>query len=298
MSNYARELARLCYPRNVNRDLVAAVPVEESSASFSLAPTIDNGVLETQVGTLEVTPYAVYIRTLSYANSVCRVVARTAMVHPHAGRIAEGHNLGTAILVGPDVVITCSHVVPNVEVASKVRLEFRYFKNPRGVIDLDEYELASDETGPTILADEELDFVLLRIDGSRVPDPMQYVSYPLANSLRDENTLYGFQPTLLLMHYPGESQLSLSHYARLLQLEASTAEFRHDGDTAPGSSGAPIFSQYGFLIGIHRKRGPLDPADPTGRRSLYNVAMRIDRILSFIQSEGSADLTAALSLAP
>ncbi|MBL8944936.1 MAG: trypsin-like peptidase domain-containing protein [Myxococcales bacterium] len=196
---------------------------------------------------------------------------------------------GTGYLVGPDLVLTCYHVVEKHlggEVpASDVQVRFDYREAPDGsppASTLPWHDIDAGWTIPSSAYDEaditlvgeppkdKLDYALLRLarrlgetpapgesqprgwlDLSRDP-PMPIVDAPIiiAQYPRDANAPAPAQrPMQLTFATPG-----------FVGLCADGTRMKYVPSTEPGSSGAPVFGPTGLVIALHHNRGQINPA--------------------------------------
>ena len=219
---------------------------------------------------------------------------------------------GTGFLVGPDLVLTCKHVlnkfVPQDVIGSNgdsIELYFDFFYGdpvdrlspdlPEATkVGLDKsWHLAScNDTDPDGLVgvltandtqriSRSLDFVLLRLDARIGLQPVErgggrrrgWVLPPPNN-----NVPQNLQPQdwiIIPQHPNGNSQRI--DLGRFMQMDQTLTRIRYNTNTAEGTSGAPCFDQQFRLVGIHNAYvGKVKPP-------LANQAIRFDRIAAAVQ---------------
>ena len=101
------------------------------------------------------------------------------------------------------------------------------------------------------LPDADLDFVLLRLVPINMKDTASGVTLRRTDIIRDQG--------VVMIHHPlGEAKrISLDHCSvrdpkKEGWRKVGDGEFTHTCDTEEGSSGAPVFSKDGILVGLHR----------------------------------------------
>jgi endonuclease G, mitochondrial len=185
----------------------------------------------------------------------------------------ELHNsMATAFLIGPDLAMTCYHVLKELIDGSHyenpvtgertaltpegVALRFGYILAADGVTLYrgDVYRLAADwlvDSSPT----EELDYVLLRTNGTPGTDEIEDNVGRRARDWLHPPEAYEFQrqaPLYVLQHANGRP-LQIS-YGTGAQMKDQGTRFEFQTLTAPGASGAPCFSAGWQLVGMYESK--------------------------------------------
>lgn len=206
---------------------------------------------------------------------------------------------GTGFLVGPDVVLTNYHIVESVIpsgqyktaakgqsfLASQVVLRFDYKRNKDGnsINPGTEYKLAPVDwliyASPSSLVDklsdpggqtpheEELDFVLLRVDDSPGHHVVGRRARPGANdgdaigrgwiALPKDMPDITTDTTVLIMQHPSGQSLKLAIGSdAIIGLNQNSTRLRYRVSTSPGSSGSPVFNINWDLIALHNSGDP------------------------------------------
>jgi V8-like Glu-specific endopeptidase len=209
---------------------------------------------------------------------LARLSARARMVCSIA---ASHHTLrGTGFLIGPDLVLTCFHVIRDA------------FKSPALAGDLEitfDREARADstghDTGVTYQLVENgwlgshseeagLDFAVLMIEGRPGDDRRGgavrgWINLGDADAGKDNDFVAS-------IHHPDDARLlvSFGSIAAAATDEAET-HLNHTARSFPGSSGSPILSFFGKLVGMHvglPQGGP--PNDPVSRLALRASALQ------------------------
>lgn len=211
-------------------------------------------------------------------------------------------SVGTAFLVGPDIVLTCHHVVANLvlesDVTEKLRFRFDFKRSTDGIKLIDGHVVkpsrdwlilhapaASAEIDPHFFqcepADGELDFALIELERPIGNEP---VGTPNTNipgrsrgwiHLRDDTALAPFAPkdiTFILQHPDGDAlQMAAGSVIEILPCRV-----RYDANTLPGSSGSPCFNASLDLVAMHHNGGTM-----VAKSASYNQGVPTHLIAAF-----------------
>jgi hypothetical protein len=193
-------------------------------------------------------------------------VKRAAELSAAVGRVSVGGSLfGTGFLITPKILLTCQHVLPDVQQASQSTFELDYQRDEDGTF----RRVTSIKLRPEafFVADRALDFVAVGLEvelRDRHPIPLT----------DDGNTTPGEQ--LSLFHHAQAGPLLLS-LRRGLVLTVSDDFLHHNVDTLPGSAGAPLLDQSLRLVGLHHSSVPAREGARTA-----NEAVRTTSILAML----------------
>ncbi|QFP77151.1 endonuclease [Deinococcus sp. AJ005] len=226
---------------------------------------------------------------LDLARSASRAVGRVVL------KDARGRTVGfgTGWLCSPHTILTNHHVLENAATAKLAVIEFNYELLPGG-------ELATPVTLPLdpdtlFLTSEGLDYSLVAVRG----DTVAYGWLPMIASA--DKTVLG-EALSIVQHPGGETKQIALRENRLIDLLPDYLHY--ETDTAPGSSGSPVFNDAWEVVALHhsgvprtddqgrtlRRDGqPLQPGDPDSAIDwIANEGVRVSRILNDLRTRADA----------
>jgi effector-associated domain 1 (EAD1)-containing protein/trypsin-like peptidase len=157
----------------------------------------------------------------------------------------EWKGVGTAFLVGPDVLLTNKHVAN--EMVGGARVQFDYVLDAAGAGRV--CALAQD----WLVADSpinELDFALVRLAESAGSDPLEGASGRSRGWLQPKPHTFTLQEPLLILQHPSAEHLKLG-VGSVKQLQAAPQRIHYTTNTLGGSSGSPCFTLGWELVALH-----------------------------------------------
>ncbi|MDL2345393.1 endonuclease [Deinococcus sp. MIMF12] len=228
---------------------------------------------------------------LDLARAASRAVGRVVL-RDSRGR-TRGY--GTGWLCGPGALLTNNHVLEDAASARTAVVEFDYEQRPDGTL-RDRVTLDLDPD-TLFVTSEGLDYSLVAVGG----DTSAFGWLPLFGSVG--KVLVG-EALSIIQHPSGEPKQVALRENRLVDL---LPDFLHyETDTAPGSSGSPVFNDAWEVVALHHsgvprkdaggrtlRRGgqPVQPGDPdTLIDWVANEGVRISRIVEDLRAraEGAA----------
>jgi len=270
------------------------LPPEDGEKGFVAAP-VDPNVLERILGLNDL----ISVRFLEQGWIASRAVGR---IH-----ISDGLGFGTGFMISPRLLLTNNHVLEDKNIAARSFVEFDYQLGIGSHRPLSqEFDLVPEEF---FLTDKGLDFTLVAVQPVNQKD-VEVTTYGWLPLSGDENKVIAGEMLNIIQHPGGErKQLAL----RENRLEDILEEYLHyRTDTAPGSSGAPVFNDQWEVVALHHAGVPKrdeegnlltldnhiwdDSMPITELAWKANEGVRISRIINFIRnaelSEGEAALWA------
>ena len=181
---------------------------------------------------------------LTCARAVCLVEA------------PEGTPIGTGFLVGPDLVLTNQHVLPNQKMLESVVMRFDYVRqtsSPASEGKVFAVQPGFYESSP----DDQLDYALVRL------------AAPPLNSLAKEGKHRGYlmlsaravvdRERVNIIQHPGGRPMQVVLTQNYV-VNIDDDRVQYVADTMDGSSGSPVFDRNWRVVAIHHSGKPY-PAD-------------------------------------
>jgi hypothetical protein len=220
-------------------------------------------VVNRAAGFQEVVPFATTL--LALADRVCRI----EVVGP------AGTSYGSGFLVGADIVLTNHHVVADVidgpAVPSAIRFRFDFRIRADKTVDhgteygpADRWLLAMSPHSPADLADDptddpapdELDYALIRLDGSPGADPVSGRDIRGWMDLAAEPPRLTERVPLLILQHPSGAPIKLAQDSDgVLSVNSNQTRVTYGVNTLYGSSGSPCFTWDLRLAALHHAGG-------------------------------------------
>jgi hypothetical protein len=167
------------------------------------------------------------------------------------GRVEhQGHKIGTAFLIAPDLVLTNAHVMRDIPVLEQGGVRFNV-----GLQTEAQWRYFAEQILHSAI--EELDFALVRLKAPPISAP----SVTLSNE-----AAYPAQPANILQHPGGAGGLMQVALRYNAIVHVDPTRLYYVTDTENGSSGSPVFNDDWQVIALHRA-GIVDDA----RRPVKNA---------------------------
>lgn len=174
------------------------------------------------------------------ARTVGRVHVRSAPSRPSG--------FGTGFLVAPDLVLTNNHVLADAGLAAASLIEFDYEDGPDGA-PLDAFTVRFDPAR-LFLTDAALDFTLVAL-----ADPEGRLAERGWNPLIEaEGKIIVGESLTIVQHARGEPKQIALRRNRLLDVLED--HLHYETDTAPGSSGSPVYNDAWEVVALHHSGVP------------------------------------------
>ncbi len=228
------------------------------------------------------------------ADAVCRIVIQMR---------GGGAIYGTGFVVGPRLLLTNNHVLPNARMADQAEVEFGYQHDADGVLGIPtRYNLAPEEL---FFTDPEYDFTLVALaELSDTGVPLERFGWlpllPLSGKAVDGEAVS------IIQHPKGEAKQLAIHASEIIVLDPDQVAFDTDKfihystDTEPGSSGAPVLNDQWQVVAVHHKAVPhrddLNKPDVDKIRWVANEGVRVSAIYSRLERDRFEDEHARASL--
>ena len=223
--------------------------------------------------------------------------------------------VGTGFLVGPDLVLTCHHVVKDVIDGTYapadviVRFDYRRSADGKMVNFGTEFHLAANwvvdsappssvekfvDPGTQLPAEGELDYALLRVAGDPGRTPIRpdkaEVSFPPPpargwEAMPSQPAGLKVDSPLFIMQHPSgwPLKLAVDPLRSVLSVNANRTRVRYRTNTLKGSSGSPCFDYDFNLVALHHSGN-------TGAQAKWNEGIPIDAVSGLIANNGFGNL--------
>jgi endonuclease I/V8-like Glu-specific endopeptidase len=199
-------------------------------------------ILERVIGQRDLMSIAYLEYGLWASRSVCRIVLR--------GRSGRVLGYGTGFLVSPRLLMTNNHVLSSLEEAQTALAEFNYQSSTNGEM----LATVAYELNPLtfFITSQPLDYSLVAIKEKQNFTPLGNFGW---NPLIEEQGKVILGEYVNIIQHPGgePKQLALRENQVINLLE----DFVHyQTDTAPGSSGSPVFNDQWEVVALHHSGVP------------------------------------------
>jgi V8-like Glu-specific endopeptidase len=169
--------------------------------------------------------------------------------------------LGTGFLVGPDLILTASHVIVNNETLPNLVCAFNNIIFGIGKIQTGqptlvgvtkEEDVSHAAVGQPVTLNA-FDFSLLRLDATVGDAPRNFIRITGDSTVEVGDSIY-------VVEFPGASSVSFAGGTIPKAFNSLTeAEFQHNAQTSGGASGSPVFNNAFDLVGLHRGESMTGP---------------------------------------
>lgn len=154
---------------------------------------------------------------------------------------------GTGFMVAPNLLLTNHHVLPSADVAAQSRAEFGYQLNVDG--GLPPGQIFNLDPSLFFLCDQKLDYALVGIKSTP-----ELAAYGWIRLIEDQGKLLVGEWVNIIQHPNGEpKQLAIRENRVVDELELF---LHYQTDTAPGSSGSPVFNDQWEVVALHHSGVP------------------------------------------
>jgi endonuclease G, mitochondrial len=194
--------------------------------------------LERIIGTNDFVSVTFVQQMLGAIRSTGRVVIRSS-----AGVLGYG----TGFLVAPGILLTNNHVIPTEERAGLAMIEFNYEERFGGIVS----EEVAFALKPEIFfaTDQKLDFTFVAVDAQSTRNTHAIEEFGYLPLNRMLGKVAKGEPVNIVQHPSGERKRIAIRENKITSL--TEHHIQYTADTAPGSSGAPVLSDFWEVVALH-----------------------------------------------
>jgi endonuclease G, mitochondrial len=187
------------------------------------------------------------VNYLEYAIRVSQSVGR--VIIRNSSRKVIGY--GTGSMVSPNLLITNNHVLKSIQESQFSLIEFNFQSDTDGKMKLSQsYEI---DPNTFFITDKELDYTLVAVqEGSNNQPPL--ASFGWNRLIEEQGKVIIGEYVNIIQHPSGEPKQLALRENKVIDLLDNFIHYLTD--TAPGSSGAPVFNDQWELLGLHHSGVP------------------------------------------
>jgi endonuclease I/V8-like Glu-specific endopeptidase len=246
-----QRLSRLARAGVPGRPSMRGITVDTSASGNELPDTLppgrasDPGALERIIGKSDL----IGINYLEMGLRVSRTVGRVR-IRSASGQVV---GYGTGFMISPRLLLTNNHVLTSKQSASYSQVEFNYQDGPDGrLLTSTIFDLKPDEF---FITSVELDFTMVAVSEQPHDGSGSELSEFGWNRLIEEQGKVILGEYLNIIQHPnGEPKQIALRENQLIDLPENFLQYQTD--TAPGSSGSPVFNDQWEVVGLHHSGVP------------------------------------------
>ncbi len=160
---------------------------------------------------------------------------------------------GTGFLVAPGLLMTNNHVLKAAEAAKFSQLELGYQEGPDGKLQVPATFNFDSES--LFVTDQALDFSLVAVDQRSVDGEHQLSEFGWCPLSGEEGEILTGEYVNIIQHPNGEPKQLAARENQVTGF-AERVFLHYQTDTAPGSSGSPVFNDQWVVVALHHSGVP------------------------------------------
>ncbi len=272
-----------------HRNPIENEPPERVKTRLAVAESQGLNALERFIGGSDLMPVHYLEKGMDAARAVGRIHKRDSQ----SGNLLD---YATGFLISPRLLLTNHHVFGSPDEARLSEVEFNYQQNKDGTWMGSEFFALQPDT--FFFTDEQLDFAVVAVAKTARQSSKPLTAFGWL-TLNPQIGKVSPGEYLSIIQHPsgGDKQLALREN-QLLKIDTHTLWYRTD--TAPGSSGSPVFNDVWQVVALHHSGVPekdangnyltLDgkpyegPIDDSKVKWIANEGIRVSRIVTSLQA--------------
>ena len=185
------------------------------------------------------------------------------------GRIVVNNGMATGFLISGSLVVTCNHVIPDIDTAINSSFQIDYYVKADG--SFNQYTEFKLDPATFFSTSKELNITVVAIKSEVDLSDRCLPIVTHTGSVSGESIN-------LIHHINGEPQKISFRDGTILEL--SELQLRYDAPTKGGSSGAPIFNDQWELIGMHQQGGYITSLIDPSTKIFINGGVRTSVLIT------------------
>ncbi len=236
------------------------------------------------------------LKPVNYLEKGIDVARAVGRIHKRDSQLGNLLDYATGFLISPHLLLTNHHVFGSPDEARLSEVEFNYQKNKDGAwVGSEFFELQPDTF---FFADEQLDFAVVAVaqTARQSGKPLAIFGWLTLNP--QIGKVSPGEYLTIIQHPSGEDKQIALRENQLLKIDTHTLWYRTD--TAPGSSGSPVFNDVWQVVALHHSGVPekdangnyltLDgkpyeePIDGSKIKWIANEGIRVSNLVASLQA--------------
>jgi endonuclease G, mitochondrial len=236
------------------------------------------------------------LRPVNYLEKGMDVARSVGRIHKRDSQLGNLLDHATGFLISPHLLLTNHHVFSSPDEARLSEVEFNYQKNKDGAWIGSEFFALQPDT--FFFADEQLDFAVVAVaqTARQSGKPLAIFGWLTLNP--QIGKVSPGEYLTIIQHPSGEDKQIALRENQLLKIDTHTLWYRTD--TAPGSSGSPVFNDTWQVVALHHSGVPekdangnyltLDgkpyegPIDGSKIKWIANEGIRVSHLVASLQA--------------
>ncbi len=264
-------------------------PPERVKTRLAVAQSQGPDVLERLIAGNDLRP----VNYLEKGMDVARAVGR---IHKRDFQLGKVLDYATGFLISSRLLLTNHHVFGSSDEARLSEVEFNYQRNKDGAWVGSEFFALQPDT--FFFTDDQLDFTVVAVAQTARQSGKSLATFGWLTLDPQIGKVSPGEYLTIIQHPSGEDKQIALRENQLLKIDTHTLWYRTD--TAPGSSGSPVFNDVWQVVALHHSGVPekdangnyltLDgkpyegPLDDSKIKWIANEGIRISRLVASLQS--------------